>query len=143
MGLRYRKPHNRSISMTTGVLIGILIALLITAGIGALVALLVANEQLPIESMQYAAIMLWLLSAFTGGTAAGKAATEKKLIACFTACGVYLLILFGTSITLFDSLGQTVWLGALCVMAGCIGAALIIQKPQKRSKRLRKIKVSR
>lgn len=143
MGLKYRRQRKGNISMTSSVIIGVVIAVLFTIAAAALIALLVTNEQLPLGSLGYGVVAIWVVSALLGGSTAGKTATEKKLVACLVTCGVYLLLLLGISITLFDSIGQSVWVGILSIIIGCGGAVLVALRPKKGARRLRKMRISR
>ena len=115
--------------------IGIAISISITTEMTLISALLISNEQFPIESQGILAVIIQLLSVMGGALWVGKSMEYNKMISCGILAAAYCFIMVGMAMLFLDGISNRFYTGLIACAAGWILGALLstIHKPaQKR-----------
>lgn len=134
-----KKTTGKTISLPVGIALGILVSLVVTLIGAAIISWLVAGERMSEGSIGYASMVIHVLAAAAGALAAAGAVKAKRLLVCMVTGAGYFLLQLACTALFFDGQYQAVWLGALMIMIGCGGVALLGLKGRKTAKRKLKI----
>lgn len=124
----------KSKNVLTSIGVGLLVALVITIFLTTVLTSLVQNKK--IDEKEIISVFLIRFIATLIGGMSGTVSSDKKLLPIIGGISaIYLLILVGVGIVLFDGVISKLWLGALSVAFGGAIVLLIRVKSQTTSKK--------
>lgn len=133
-----QKVTGRASSMPGGLALGACVNLLITI-IGAMFCgWLIGNEKAPEQSIGYCSMFILLAASFLGARTAAAKIKHRILYVSILSGIIYYCSLLAITALFFGGMYQGMGVTALVIMAGCISAALIGQKGERRSRRGKK-----
>ena len=135
------KRTGRTMSMAAGLAVGGLTSLGITLAGSAGLAWLIHREIMEMEDLGYGILVMLLAASFLGAVTAYRKIRRRRMVVCTASGGVYLGILLAIPALFFGGQYGGVWVTAMPVMAGSIGAGLL-GLGQGRGGKRRKIKLS-
>lgn len=127
-----KRMRTMSRSMPMGIVIGTFSAIGITLAFAAILASMIVNEQIGINSLQYCIFVITTISALAGSVTAGKYTNEKPAISCGIAALIYGLILMFVGILFFDGGFKGVWTSLISIVIGCLFACTICLRKKGR-----------
>ena len=127
-----KRMRTNSRSMPIGIIIGICSSVGITLAFAAILASLIVNERIGINSLQYYTFVITAIAALTGGVIAGKYTNEKPAISCGAAALIYGLILMFVGILFFNGDFHGVWTSLISIIIGCLLACTICLRKKVR-----------
>ncbi len=115
---------------------GALVAIVLTA-LGAMISASIVNSgSIGEKGVAFVAMIIWLISSLCGSIVAGKLAKNNILPVIFISAAVYVLILIGLKIILFDAPFAGIGKGMLIILVGVVPSLLLSGK-QKHGKKMK------
>ena len=135
------KATGRALSMPAGLAVGGLTSLGITLAGSTILAWLIHREMMEMEAVGYGILVMLLAASFLGAMTAWRKIQRRRMLVCAASGAVYLGILLAIPALFFGGQYGGVWVTALLITAGSIGAGLLGLQ-QGRGAGRKKIKLS-
>ena len=123
-------------AIAVGVGISVLITLLLTAGLAALII----SSKLQELTVGIIVALIRAIAVFLGVMITTKIKQDKILQSTGIVAGLYVLIILGLGIVLYDGSFNSLGIGLLSILVGGLAAYLIRIKPNKRKHTSRRIR---
>lgn len=131
----HNKKSKVSCSLFCGAGIGAIAAILLSLILAATVALMILNETVGEDALQYFTFAILVLSVFTGALTANKLVMRKYALVTAAVAAAYLVVLISVALLCFDGVLTGVLLGVLAVGVGGIASCAVCIRMNSKDKK--------
>lgn len=118
---------------------GVLQAVIISVLLAALSAVFIDNESVGIHTIPFIAMIAWFASSFMCAFYSGRKGEGRWVVHSIIATGIYIILLLGAGILIFDGLSGSIFPGLISGALGCLLSIFIqfkrMNKPVNRKLR--------